>query len=117
MQRFGLSFFASESLAGKTVYFPIVQQCEEGVTRWIEIPVEGQEPPEEPAPGIAFLASSEEEAEAAAEEPTTEAAPAAGSDDDGNDGLTMAFGIAGLIAGLLALGVALFRPSIGARRR
>jgi periplasmic copper chaperone A len=121
MQRFGLSFFASESLVGKTVYFPAVQQCEKGVTRWIEIPVEGEEPPEEPAPGITFLAASEEEEEAPAEtttgESAGEAAPVADdSDDDGEDGLAMGFGIAGLVAGLLALGVALWRPGIAARR-
>ena len=125
MQRFGLSFFASESLVGKTVYFPVVQQCEEGVTRWIEIPVEGEEPPEEPAPGITFLVSSEEEEEAPAETTTSEsdsesaadaeAVPAA-SDDDGDDGLAMGFGVAGLVAGLLALGVALWRPGIAGRR-
>lgn len=122
MQLFGLSFFASESLAGETVYFPVVQQCEEGVTRWIEIPVEGEEEPEEPAPGIAILASSEEEDDAPEDETTTEEragdpeAVAASSDDDGNDGLAMGFGIAGLVAGLLALGVALLRPGIAARR-
>ena len=108
LQLFGLSFFASESLAGETVYFPTVQRCEEGVTRWIEIPVEGEEAPEEPAPGIAILASAEEEESASAEETTddAEAAPA-GSDDGGNDGLAIGLGIAGLVAGLLALGVAL----------
>jgi periplasmic copper chaperone A len=122
MQRFGLSFFASESLAGETVYFPAVQQCEEGVTRWIEIPVEGEEPPEEPAPGIRFLASAEEKDSVPAGETTTgesageAAAVPTDSDDDGEDGLTMGFGIAGLVAGLLALGVALFRPGIAARR-
>lgn len=121
MQRFGLSFFASESLVGETVYFPVVQQCEEGVTRWIQIPVEGEEPPEEPAPGIAVLASPEEEDEAPAEETATgesagDEAVAAGPDEDGNDGLALGFGIAGLVAGLLALGVALLRPGIPARR-
>jgi len=29
---------ASELEAGQTVYFPVVQQCERGVQRWIEIP-------------------------------------------------------------------------------
>jgi periplasmic copper chaperone A len=120
MQRFGLSFFASESLAGKTVYFPIVQQCEKGVTRWIQIPVDGEEPPEEPAPGIAILAAEEEEDASAGE--TTEAgadaeAAANSSDDNGDDGLAVGFGVAGLVAGLLALGVALFRPGLASRRR
>lgn len=126
VQRFGLSFFASASIAGETVYFPTVQECEEGVTRWIEIPVEGEEEPEEPAPGIAILASAEGEGEdgastdeAATEETAeeSEAAPAsAASDDGGNDGLALGFGVAGLAAGLLALGIALFRPGLAARR-
>lgn len=110
MQRFGLSFFASESLAGQTVYFPTVQQCEQGVTRWIEIPVEGEEPPEEPAPEVAILASEEGEEEQPSGEDTTAAPEAAAtSPDEDNDGLALAFGIAGLVAGLLALGVALFQ--------
>jgi periplasmic copper chaperone A len=122
LQRFGLSFFASEELAGQTVFWKIVQPCEEGVNRWIEIPVEGEEEPEEPAAGIAFLASAEEEPAAetttdeaaAAEETTTEeiaAAPAASSDGDDDSMSTVAliFGIAGLTAGLVALGVAVFR--------
>lgn len=118
VQRFGLSFFASESLAGQTVYFPTVQQCEQGVTRWIEIPVEGEEPPEEPAPGVAILAAEEEEEEQATGTETTAApeAAATSSDDDDDDGLALGFGIAGLVAGLLALGVALFSPGLRARR-
>ena len=28
--------------AGKTLYFPVVQECEKGVHRWIEIPAAGQ---------------------------------------------------------------------------
>lgn len=38
--------------AGKTLYFPVVQECDEGVSRWIEIPAVGQKPDalHEPAP-------------------------------------------------------------------
>jgi uncharacterized protein YcnI len=37
---------------GKPLYFPVVQECEKGVHRWIEIPAEGQNRDDlrEPAP-------------------------------------------------------------------
>ncbi|MGP9810959.1 YcnI family protein [Rhodopseudomonas sp. NSM] len=40
--------------AGKTLYFPVVQECENGVHRWIEIPAAGQKPDalKEPAPTL-----------------------------------------------------------------
>lgn len=39
---------------GATVYFPTVQQCEQGVHRWIEIPAAGRDANEyeEPAPQV-----------------------------------------------------------------
>lgn len=42
---------------GTTVYFPVVQECSEGVHRWIEIPAVGKtaEDYEEPAPGVTIL--------------------------------------------------------------
>jgi uncharacterized protein YcnI len=43
---------------GAVIRFPIVQECEEGVHRWIEIPAEGQDAGdlEEPAPGVTLTA-------------------------------------------------------------
>ena len=41
-----------------TLYFPVVQECETGVSRWIEIPVEGAGHSHEgksPAPGVKLL--------------------------------------------------------------
>ncbi|PZA12097.1 hypothetical protein DNX69_08725 [Rhodopseudomonas palustris] len=40
--------------AGKTLYFPVVQECEKGVHRWIEIPAAGQKHDalREPAPAL-----------------------------------------------------------------
>jgi len=37
-----------------TLYFPVVQECEKGVHRWIEIPAEGKtaDDYESPAPGV-----------------------------------------------------------------
>ena len=74
-----------------------------------------------PAPRLVVVEPEEEEAAAAPAPTTTEAAdetadetaavPAVGTDEDDDSLSTVAliFGIAGLVAGLLALGVALFR--------
>lgn len=43
-----------EDAAGETIYFPVIQECMEGETGWIEIPQEGEDPHalESPAPSI-----------------------------------------------------------------
>ena len=43
-----------EGEVGQILYFPVVQECAEGVHRWIEIPAEGQSADdlEEPAPTV-----------------------------------------------------------------
>jgi uncharacterized protein YcnI len=43
--------------AGATLYFPVVQDCREGVHRWIEIPEKGRPADElkEPAPALRVL--------------------------------------------------------------
>ncbi|MFB9267918.1 YcnI family protein [Bradyrhizobium erythrophlei] len=43
-----------------TLYFPVVQECEQGVSRWIDLPVEGQGEGHDrgskaPAPGVKLL--------------------------------------------------------------
>ena len=42
---------------GTMLYFPVVQECETGVHRWIEIPAEGKNAADykEPAPGVRLL--------------------------------------------------------------
>lgn len=55
---FVVSVFIADSLkAGDTLYFPVVQECETGVHRWIEIPKAGGSSHElkEPAPGLRLL--------------------------------------------------------------
>jgi uncharacterized protein YcnI len=34
-------YIGDEAPAGQTMYFPVVQECEKGVNRWIEIPAPG----------------------------------------------------------------------------
>ena len=57
-----MSVLADELDAGKTIYFPVVQECEKGIHRWIEIPKDGGnsghghgEGNAEPAPGLKLL--------------------------------------------------------------
>ena len=48
------SFLSGDLQAGQMLYFPVVQECEKGVHRWIEIPTRGSDYPE-PAPGLKLL--------------------------------------------------------------
>jgi len=48
------SFLATDLQPGRTLYFPVVQECEKGVHRWIEIPAAGADYPE-PAPGLKLV--------------------------------------------------------------
>lgn len=52
-----------EDAAGETIYFPVVQSCEEGETGWIQVPDEGQDAEEldEPAPGLTVTEAISEE--------------------------------------------------------
>jgi uncharacterized protein YcnI len=114
---FGISFRIPEDAAeGDEILFPATQTYSSGeVVEWIDPDPEA----DSPAPRITVVAPAEEEEEAAAPaETTTEEAapvPAASSDDDDNmSTVAIVFGIAGLAAGLIALGVALFRKPKGA---
>jgi uncharacterized protein YcnI len=44
------AFVATDVEPGKPVYFPVVQQCEKGVHRWIEIPAAGKSIDDYPEP-------------------------------------------------------------------
>ena len=48
-------YISGELAPGTTLHFPVVQECEKGVSRWIEIPVMGQSEPRHPAPGLMLL--------------------------------------------------------------
>jgi uncharacterized protein YcnI len=53
-------FLAADLEAGKPVYFPVVQECEKGVHRWIEIPAAGKSASDypEPAPALRLMPAS-----------------------------------------------------------
>ena len=56
---FVISTFLTAGLKPNSMlYFPVVQECEQGVSRWIDIPAEGHGPMHEgksPAPGIKLM--------------------------------------------------------------
>jgi uncharacterized protein len=90
---------------GTTLAFPALQTYSNGeVVRWI-----GAADSDTPASRVTLGAKEAEEAPAA--EPAAEATPApvAEDDDSDTDTLALGFGIAGLVAGLAGLGVALYR--------
>ena len=53
------SFLAGNLKPNTTLYFPVVQECEQGVSRWIDIPAEGHgghgHDSKSPAPGVKLM--------------------------------------------------------------
>jgi uncharacterized protein YcnI len=50
-------FIAGDLEPGRILHFPVVQECEQGVHRWIEVPAEGKSSGDypEPAPALELL--------------------------------------------------------------
>ena len=50
-------YLTGDLAADTTLYFPVVQECEQGADRWIEIPAQGKtaDDYETPAPGLKLL--------------------------------------------------------------
>lgn len=116
---FGLSVQMPDT-PGETLYFPVVQTCEDGETRWIEIPAEGGDGHdlEFPAPAVELVAANaapdsddhgnaaEGGSEAAmASEPVATAQLATAEGDSGGSGLMVAAVIVAGIALVALLGV------------
>lgn len=49
------AFVTADLPAGQAVYLPIVQQCEKGVHRWIEIPAAGKSTDDYPEPAAELM--------------------------------------------------------------
>jgi uncharacterized protein YcnI len=101
---FGMSAKVPDGV--QTLAFPSTQTYSNGeVVHWV-----GEEGADTPAPRVMLTAAAAGESDSHTE---TTAAPAASSDesedDDGRETLTLVLAIAGLVAGLAALGVVFFR--------
>lgn len=106
LDRFAMSVKLPAADEGEVVNFPAIQKCEQGETRWIQIPAEGESAEEldEPAPAVT-LTAAEGEHGAPAEE-------AAAEPEDGDGLAIVALVVGGL--GFLTGGVALTRDRRGA---
>ncbi len=91
--------------AGKTLYFPTLQNCETGETNWADVATAGQDPESLKAPAPMIAVTAAEASSTAAATPAAAVEPVTG-------GGSQAPGWIGLIAGVLGLamaGVALAR--------
>ena len=76
-------------VAGKTLYFPTLQNCEVGQTDWSQLPAEGQDPHslKAPAPSVTVTAAAAADGHAAHAASTSDTTPetvqAAAVNDDG----------------------------------
>jgi uncharacterized protein YcnI len=102
---------------GESVYFPTIQTCEKGQTRWIQIPAEGEsgDELEDPAPAVVLTAAEgghggaaappeDEAAQSSAQPAANVQAASVGNEDDGAPmwlAITaLAVGALGLLAGV-----------------
>jgi uncharacterized protein YcnI len=103
LDSFPISLKLPAGKEGESVYFPTIQRCEQGQTRWIQIPAEGESPHdlEEPAPAVVLTAA--EGGHGAEPEPAAnvEATATGGGDDD--EGAPMWLAVAALAIGALGL--------------
>ncbi|MCB5281019.1 MULTISPECIES: YcnI family protein [unclassified Arthrobacter] len=94
--------------AGKTLYFPTLQNCEVGQTDWSQLPAEGQDPHalKAPAPSVTVTVAAAADGHSAHAASASDAAPEAVQAAAVNDDGAQARSWAGLVAGVggLALG-------------
>jgi periplasmic copper chaperone A len=113
LEVFGISIKISGK-PGDSIPFKAIQKCAKGETAWIEIPVEGEEEPPEPAPMVELVEAEDEEAATAPVPLQNTAATTDASDDGASTTLVvvaLVVGALGLIAGIAGLATARRRPT------
>jgi uncharacterized protein YcnI len=109
---------------GESVYFPTIQRCEQGQTRWIQIPAEGQNPDEleELAPAVVLTAAEGGHGSAGAkDEAGSDTDPAANLEAaavtaENDDGAPIWLAITALAVGALGLTAGIGGLMAGRRR-
>ncbi|MDQ0404915.1 uncharacterized protein J2S50_003464 [Streptomyces sp. DSM 40167] len=116
-QKFPLSIGALPEDADELVFKAIQTYSNKEVVRWIEVPQEGQEEPENPAPVLELAAAEDDahgaadssddkagdDAEAAAKDTAAEASADGGS-GDGSDTTARVLGVVGIVVGAAGVG-------------
>jgi uncharacterized protein YcnI len=106
LDSFPISMKLPAGKEGDSVYFPTIQRCEQGQTRWIQIPAEGEsgEELEEPAPAVVLTAGEGEQTAAAEPAANVQTAAVTGEDDEGAPVwlavVALGVGALGLLAGI-----------------
>lgn len=109
-QKFPLSVGALPKDTGQLVFKALQTYSNKEVVRWIEVPREGQEEPEHPAPVLTLSAPAEDghdsgtDPAAAQDDEHTAASAGEGDGDGGTDTTARVLGVAGIVLG--AAGVA-----------
>jgi uncharacterized protein YcnI len=110
--RFGMSVALPDGQPGEVVYFPTIQRCEQGVTRWIETPAAGESEADlqNPAPAITLTAADGEghggaggDGSATSEGLGSQPAAATEESSDTLAWVALAVGILGVLVGGAAL--------------
>jgi uncharacterized protein YcnI len=113
LEVFGISIKVSGK-PGDTIPFKAIQKCAKGETAWIEIPVEGEEEPPEPAPMVELVAAEDEQGAAEPVSLENTAATTETNDDGASTTLVviaLVVGALGLITGIAGLMTARRHPT------
>lgn len=109
-QKFPLSLGALPENADQLVFKALQTYSDKEVVRWIEVPQEGGDEPENPAPVLKLAAAEEDEhgaASALAKAGKTENTAAADS-GDGTDTTARVLGVAGIVIGIAGVAYGVF---------
>ncbi|MEV6806424.1 YcnI family protein [Streptomyces sp. NPDC051132] len=107
-QKFPLSLGALPDNADQLVFKAIQTYSDKEVVRWIEVPQQGQDEPENPAPVLELSAAADDEHGAASAADTgdktgTAEKTAAGDSDGGSDTTARVLGVAGIVVGVVGV--------------
>ncbi|CAL9304822.1 YcnI family copper-binding membrane protein [Streptomyces sp. SudanB182_2057] len=111
-QKFPLSLGALPENTDQLVFKALQTYSNKEVVRWIEVPQEGQDEPESPAPVLKLAAAEDEHGSASASNATdktgkTEKTAAADS-GDGTDTTARVLGVAGIVIGIAGVAYGIF---------
>ncbi|MFF9582595.1 YcnI family protein [Streptomyces achromogenes] len=112
-QKFPLSLGALPENTDQLVFKALQTYSDKEVVRWIEVPQEGQDEPENPAPVLKLAAAAEDghgsasAAKTAGKDGATEKTAAADS-GDGTDSTARVLGVAGIVIGIAGVAYGVF---------
>ncbi|WDM11403.1 YcnI family protein [Streptomyces lavenduligriseus] len=112
-QKFPLSLGALPENTDQLVFKALQTYSDKEVVRWIEVPQEGQDEPENPAPVLKLAAAAEDEHGSASAADATDKTgktenTAAADSGDGSDTTARVLGVAGIVIGIAGVAYGVF---------